>query len=697
MTRPDYLIPLFASVSNLTGVGGHLAKTFGRLGIERVMDLVYHLPTGLNRYPLRTSLSDSPTGGALAIVVTVVEHVIASRPGKPYKIYVTDSKGLGLELTFFRAYPKTLQEKFPVGAQRLIAGTVDTYMGQYRMTHPDKVLPPGIAETWSEVEPTYPLTAGLTQGQAQKFTKDALKRLPTLPEWIPADVLQSHGWTSWKESLLKTHAPQTEADLEVWSPARERLAFDEMLAQQLSLKLVRTQNQMRPGRTRKGTGVVKDQILKTFGYPLTASQVTVLSEIEGDLASPSKMMRLLQGDVGSGKTLVSLLAIASAIESGCQAALLVPTEVLANQHYATLQKLCSDTPLRIELLTGSIKGKKRKEIYEALAMGQIDLLVGTHALIQEAVEFKNLGFVVIDEQHRFGVEQRLKLTQKGVDVDILIMTATPIPRTLMLTSYGDLEISKMTEKPCNRKDISTRILSSQRIPEVCEGLRRVFERGEKCYWVCPLIEESEAFDLAAAVSRYEELKEIFGENTVRLMHGQMTPDEKSQVMDDFKYGDVKLLVATTVIEVGVDVPQATAIIIERAERFGLSQLHQLRGRVGRNDLECFCLLLYGQPFTTQAQDRLKIMRDTNDGFLIAEEDLRLRGGGDLMGTRQSGLPGYRVADPLFQSALLTEAHALAETIYREDPLLTSPQGQALRVLLQLFECDKSATLLRQAA
>jgi ATP-dependent DNA helicase RecG len=681
--RPEILYPLYAPLETLNGVGPALIKTLKRLGIQRAIDLIWHLPTGIAYFPLRKSLKECQAGEPLAVPVTVTAYdmIMTSKP-QPARV-VCEVDGIPLIVAFFKTQPKMIEARLPLGQQKLVCGTLERFMGNWQITHPERVLPPSMAENWQEKTPLYPLTAGLFQWQAQKFIQLALKRLPDLPEWIPH--AQEAGWLPWKQALQKVHAPEHEKELEAHHPIRQRLAFDELFADQLALGLVR--RAQIPGKPIVSPGVLKDKILKAFGHPLTPGQTQALKEIEATLASPTRMVRLLQGDVGSGKTLVSFLAIAHAIEAGFQAALLVPTEILATQHMQTLSTLCEAVGIKIELLTGRQKNKAK--IYEELAQGHIQLVVGTHALLQETVQFANLGFVVIDEHHRFGVEQRLQLTTKGKDVDVLVMTATPIPRTLCLTSYGDLEVSRILDKPQGRKPIQTRVLGLNRLEEVYAGLKKLLSEGQKIYWVCPLVEESEVLDLAAAQDRYNHLKGLLGEDKVGLVHGKQKPEEKEAAMAAFKDGNCQILVATTVIEVGVDVKKANYIIIEHAERFGLAQLHQLRGRVGRNDQEAHCLLLYGYPLSAIAKSRLSIMKETEDGFRIAEEDFRLRGGGDLLGTKQSGLPSYKLADPLTCGPLLEKAYEAAQSLVSQDPHLLSEQGKAARLLLSLFGKEKA--------
>ena len=680
--RPEILFPLYAPLENLKGVGPALIKTLNRIKMDRIVDMIWHLPVGVAYFPLRHSLQGCKPGESVALVVKVLNHEIPLKgQRKPFKV-ICEVGGDLIDLTFFKAYPKTIETRLPINQERLVCGTVDRFLGQWQMAHPERIVPAEVAAYWQEKSPLYPLTAGFFQSHAQKLVQMALKRAPDLPEWIPASYKGE--WPSWKKALEKVHTPQHEGELEPFYPARQRLAFDELFADQLALGLVRA---FQPkGKSIVSQGALKDKILKAFGHALTPGQAQALAEIEVDLVGPSRMVRLLQGDVGSGKTLVAFLAMAHAIEAGFQTALLVPTEILAQQHAQTLMALGDKIGIKIALLTS--RQKKKDLLYEDLANGKIQLVIGTHALLQEAVQFLNLGFVVIDEQHRFGVDQRLNLMEKGDAVDVLVMTATPIPRTLCLTAYGDLDVSRILDKPRGRKPIQTRVLGLNRLEEVCAGLERLMAQGHKIYWVCPLVEESEVLDLAAAKDRYEHLKTLFGEARVGLVYGKQKREEKEAIMAAFKEGACQILVATTVIEVGIDVREANVMVIEHAERFGLSQLHQLRGRVGRGDKEANCLLLYGYPLSEIAKRRLEVIRETEDGFKIAEEDLALRGGGDVLGTKQSGLPSYKLVDPLTSGPLLEKAFEAAQVLLKEDPKLLSPQGQAARLLLYLFGQEK---------
>ena len=685
--RPEILFPLYAPIESLKGVGPSLVKTLKRLSLQNVVDLIWHLPVGLSYFPLKQSLKACRPGEDVALVVSILEHQ-PPFPGakKPYKV-VCENGGDLIDLTFFKAYQKSLEARLPPGQRRLVCGRVEQFLGQWQMSHPERIAPAEVAPYWRDKSPLYPLTAGFLQYQAQKLIPQALKRAPELPEWIP--LAQKKTWPSWRDALEKVHTPQHEDDLALFHPARQRLAFDELFADQLALGLIRAHQPK--GKAIISQGQLKDKALNAFGHPLTPGQAQALKEIEGDLASDARMVRLLQGDVGSGKTLVAFLAMAHAIEVGFQAALLAPTEILATQHAQTLSPLGKAVGIEVVLLTG--RQKKKASLYEDIASGKAQLVVGTHALLQDAVIFSNLGLIVIDEQHRFGVEQRLNLMSKGKAVDVLVMTATPIPRTLRLTAYGDLEVSRIPDKPQGRKPIQTRILNLKRLEDVYAGLKRQVAEGHKIYWVCPLVEESETLDLAAAKERYAHLKEHFGQDKVGLVYGKQKSDEKEAAMVAFKEGACQILVATTVIEVGIDVKDANIMIIEHAERFGLSQLHQLRGRVGRGEEDAYCLLLYGYPLSEIGKKRLEVMRDTEDGFRIAEEDLVLRGGGDVLGTKQSGLPSYKLADPLTSAPLLEEAYQAAQNLLKEDPQLLSPQGQAARILLSLFGQEKGVRTL----
>jgi ATP-dependent DNA helicase RecG len=639
-------------------------------------------------------LRDVVPGSVVTVAVTVDRHRPSppNRPRAPYRIETYDDSGT-LTLTFFSARRDYLEKLFPVGELRYVSGTTALYDGMLQMVHPDRVVSEAELDKLPMVEPVYPLTEGLSLNVVRKAAENALGRLPKLPEWQDPDWIKRSGFPAFADALKSLHHPNEPADVLPDSPAWCRLAFDELLAGQLALALVRAHQRKLPGRGSSGEGILRAKVVAALPYSLTPSQGRAVDDIVTDLARPQRMIRLLQGDVGSGKTVVALLAAATVAEAGRQAALMAPTEILARQHLATISPLAEKAGIRVAILTGRERGKERKETLDRLVLGEIAFLVGTHALFQDEVVFRDLALAIVDEQHRFGVHQRLALVRKGEAVDMLVLTATPIPRTLVLTYFGDMEISELREKPAGRKPIDTRTIALDRLPEVIEAVGRALDQGQRVYWVCPLVEESEVSDLAAAEDRFADLKKHFGAK-VDLVHGQMKGADKDAAMERFATGKTQLLVATTVIEVGVDVPAATVMVIEHAERFGLAQLHQLRGRIGRGSERSTCLLLYRGPLGETAKARLAIMRDTEDGFRIAEEDLRLRGEGDVLGTRQSGMPGFRLARIEFHGKLIAAARDDAALILGRDPNLETPRGEALRDLLYLFERDEAIRLLR---
>jgi ATP-dependent DNA helicase RecG len=692
--RPQILFPLFAPLVSLPGIGPKLAPAFARaLGGEKIVDLIWHRPIGVVDRRASPMIAEAPDGAIATIEVIVDRHIKPPHPRQPTKIRCRDDSGF-LHLVYFHAAGDWLEKSLPVGAKRIVSGRVERFRDEIQITHPDHVVLPEQREEIARIEPSYGLSAGITPRVMAKAMRHALKRAPELAEWLDPALVAREKWMPWREALASLHAPQSPEDLDPGRVSRRRLAYDELLANQLALILIRRHQRRLPGTALIGDGSLRAKMTAALHFTLTGAQQRSIAEIARDLASEQRMLRLLQGDVGSGKTVVALLAMLVAAEAGRQAALMAPTELLARQHHQTIAPLAESIGVDVALLTGREKGRARATILESLAEGRTKLVVGTHALFQDDVAFADLALAVIDEQHRFGVHQRLALTDKGERVHVLVMTATPIPRTLMLSVYGDMESSRLDEKPQGRKPVTTRVMPSERLDEIAEALRRRIDSGGKAFWVCPLVEESELVDLAAASERQVWLGERFGAERVALVHGQMKATDRDRAMARFIAGDAAILVATTVIEVGVDVPAATVMVVEHAERFGLAQLHQLRGRVGRGAESSTCLLVYQGPLGETAKARLAILRESDDGFRIAEEDLRLRGAGDVLGTKQSGMPSFKIADLAHDSDLLAIARDDARLIIERDESLRGPRGEALRALLYLFERDAAVSLIR---
>lgn len=694
--RPAVLNPLFAPVASLQGLGDKTSGLLSRLiGPEaRVIDALFHMPSGIIDRRMRPRIADAPVGPVVMLEVEIEEHRAPPRGRQraPHRVVVGDGSGW-VQLVFFGNQRSYVERQLPIGSRRWISGRLELFDGTLQMVHPERMVDEAGLARLPAVEPTYPLVEGVTQGLVQRAVRAALDRMPDLPEWIDPAMVSQRGWPGFGAALRAQHHPRQPEDTGATTVSRKRLAYDELLAGQIALGLVRARMRRQPGRSSAGDGHLVHALEEALPFRLTGSQSRAISEIRGDLAAPQRMLRLLQGDVGSGKTVVALLAMASVIEAGRQCALMAPTEILARQHLKTIRPLAESVGIRVALLTGREKGREREAILGRAANGEIDVLIGTHALFQETVAFRDLAFAVVDEQHRFGVHQRLALARKGEAVDVLVMTATPIPRTLVLTFYGDMEVSALFDKPPGRQPIDTRVISLDRLNEVVGGIERAIEGGARVYWVCPLVGESEQIDAAAAEERFAALDRLM-RGRVELVHGRMKGAEKDAAMARFASGDVQVLVATTVIEVGVDVPEATIMVIEHAERFGLAQLHQLRGRVGRGDAASRCLLLYKGPLGPTAEARLKILRETEDGFRIAEEDLRLRGEGELLGTRQSGMPGFRLAEIEGSADLLEAARKDATLVLERDPDLSGPRGEAIRLLLYVFERDEAVRLIR---
>ena len=684
--RPDILNPLFAETETLDGVGPKLKKPLDRLGLTRVRDLAYHLP---ERFVTRRAVDNADEAGEgeqIVIRLTVTEHRGGRSPRAPYRVLAQDTLGNVLALTYFGRASYTAKKQLPVGETRWVAGKLERFGDMLQIVHPDHVVEEGGDTLQRLCEPVYRLSDGLTQPRLAGLIAQALGKAPALPEWIEGSQRAKHDWPSWREAIGQAH----KAD---HRDARDRLAYDELLANSLALMLVRADNRKRKGQPLKGDGSYRSRL--DLPFPLTGAQKRSIAEVESDMAQEAPMLRLLQGDVGAGKTVVALEAMLIAVEAGAQAALLAPTEILARQHFESLRRMAEPTGARVALLTGRDKGRVREATLMGLLDGSIDIVVGTHAIFQDKVAYRNLAMVVIDEQHRFGVGQRLMLASKGKRAPhVLAMTATPIPRTLTLAQYGELDVSKLDELPPGRQAIDTVVMGQDKLGALVERLAAQLAEGRQAYWVCPMVREMDGpEDIAAAEARYAALHERFGDDVV-MVHGQLAGELKDAAMERFARGDAKLLVATTVIEVGVDVPNATLMVIEQAERFGLAQLHQLRGRVGRGSQKSFCVLLHGETLSETAQERLKLMRQTQDGFLLAEEDLRLRGGGELLGTRQSGDTPFTVASLEQITELLPKAYDDARLLMERDGGLEGKRGEAARVLLYLFERDFGVKTLR---
>ncbi|MDU9003341.1 ATP-dependent DNA helicase RecG [Sedimentitalea todarodis] len=690
--RPEPLFPLFADLETLPGVGRKTAQQFGQLGFETPRDLLFSLPYAVVDRRRRNTIKGVDLPCTLTVEVTVGAHRPSSGRGGAYRVHVEDAEA-DFQLVFFHARGDFLKRQLPEGARRVVSGKLELFDGMAQMVHPDHMFPPDEAGEIPEFEPVYHLTQGVTQKTVYKAVQGALTRLPELAEWIDADQAERQGWPDWATAIRAVHAPAGLDDVLATTPARARLAYDELMAHQLTLALARQRERKARGIVTRGTGDLQGKVLQSLPYRPTSAQSRAFEEIAADMAAPQRMNRLLQGDVGAGKTLVAFIALLVAVEAGGQGVMMAPTEILARQHLQALRPLAEDAGVVLEILTGRDKGGERRAKLAALSEGKIQILVGTHAVFQPDVTFCDLRLAIIDEQHRFGVRQRLELAEKGVAADALVMTATPIPRSLALAQYGDMDVSVLDEKPPGRKPIKTAVVSTERMDEVTGHLRGAIEDGRQCYWVCPLVEESEIVDLTSAEDRFKRLRAVLGDGVVGLVHGQMPPADKDAAMAAFQAGETKVLVATTVIEVGVNVLNATIMVIERAETFGLAQLHQLRGRVGRGSAQSTCLLMYQPPLSEGGRKRLEVLRETEDGFVIAETDLALRGAGDVIGTAQSGLPRFQIADLERQASLMAVAQSDARALLAKDPDLSSQRGRAARVLLWLMRQDRAIRLI----
>jgi len=691
-TRPEILFPLFADLTGLQGVGPKLAKVFEQMGVTKPRDLLFMLPhSGIDRN-IRNSIREVTPPEVVTVEVEIGLHHPNAVKGRPYRVTVKDAQ-TSFQLVFFHARADWLHKTLPTGQRRIVSGKVEIFDSIAQMVHPDHILPTEEAGEIPAFEPVYPLTAGLTQKVVSKAAASALERMPALEEWIEPSLIKKFGWPGWQDAVLQAHRPVSIVEVSPRAKCRERLAYDELFAHQVTLALARSKLRKAKGVVSIATGKYQSKVLESLPFRPTGAQERTISEIADDMASPLRMNRLLQGDVGSGKTLVALMALLTAVEAGGQGVMMAPTEILARQHLENLRPMAEAAGVVMELLTGRDKGAARAAKLKALAAGNIHILLGTHAVFQKDVVFDDLRLAVIDEQHRFGVRQRMDLGAKGRAVDILVMTATPIPRSLALAQYGDMDVSVLDEKPPGRKPIKTVVISAGRLPEVIDHLKSAIADGRQVYWVCPLVQESELVDWTAAAERHRTLRLALGEENVGLVHGQMPPGEKDAAMAGFVAGETRVLVATTVIEVGVDVPNASIMVVEQAENFGLAQLHQLRGRVGRGAEASSCLLLYSPPLGDTAEKRLTALRDTEDGFILAEQDLKLRGAGDVLGVAQSGLPKFRIADMETQPDLMKTAQDDARLLLGTDPELLTARGRAARILLWLMEQDKAIRMI----
>ena len=690
--RPDVLYPLFAPITSISGIGAKYASNYANLGITKVVDLLWHLPVGIIDRRNKTTVAEAKNGEIATLYLEVDEIIPPKSRRSPTRVVCHDKTG-NIVLVFFKVFKGFLEKHLPIGAKRIVSGRVDFANYGMQMAHPDYIV--ADESEMPLLETVYPLTAGVSLKMMEKSVKAALEMLKPLPEWLDAEFKKRQGFPDWSDAVKLVHNPKTMADIDNANPARRRLAYDELLSEQLALALLRAKKKKLLGYEIKGDGKIRRKVFAGLPFKLTDAQVRVLKEIETDMARSSPMYRLIQGDVGSGKTIIAFFALLNAVECGLQGAFMVPTEILARQHYAKLKPLADMAGVNLCLLTGRDKSSQKESILHSIKDGGVDIVIGTHSLIQEGVAFNRLGLAVIDEQHRFGVHQRLDLKAKGTSPDMLVMTATPIPRTLALTAYGDMDISIVDEKPKGRAPVKTVALPLSKLDEIISAIKRAIATGTKIYWICPLLEESETLDVAAAKQRFKELSDVFPKQ-VGLVHGKMEPAEKDEVMAKFadENSSLSILVATTVVEVGVDVPIASVMVIEHAERFGLAQLHQLRGRIGRGSKESSCVLMYGDNLTAVAKARIDIMRKTDDGFKIAEEDLRLRGIGEVLGTKQSGLPEFKLANLATDLDLIHTAAKDAQMIVGSNPSLSGDRGEALRVLLYLFEQDKNVKLMR---
>ena len=694
MIRPQFLFPLFGSLENLKGIGSKTVLNLKKIGIYKPLDFLYSFPTNLKTRVFANTVSDLNVNKVVIIKIKIIKHNFKYFKG-PLNIEVTD--GLKkINLIFFNAKNDWIKKNFPIEQERIISGKLEKYKNQFQIIHPDYIEKIFDIDKIPVIEPIYSLTKGISQKVFLNSVNQILQLISeeiSNCEWINKKRLKEMNWTDFKNSLKKIHNPKTNEDISLNSNYRLRLAYDELLSHQLSLVIARSFSKKNTKKRKKIGYKFSTLMKKRLPFSLTNSQEKCIAEIQSDLSNDERMYRLIQGDVGSGKTLVAFFSMLFVAENSGQAVLMVPTDILAKQHYNNFQEYTKNIEVNSVLLTGKMKTNEKKQVLEAIKLGQADIIIGTHSLFQKGVIFENLELVIIDEQHKFGVQQRHDLIQKGENLDILVMTATPIPRTLELANYGDMDISRILDKPMNRQKIDTSIISEKKIEILISRISEICKKGTQSYWVCPLIEEGDKSELVAIEQRFSSLNKMLPGIKIDILHGKMSEEQKNKIMTSFKNGNIQILLATTVIEVGIDVPNATIIVIEGAERFGLAQLHQLRGRVGRGKKQSNCILIYSKNIGRLGKERLEVLRKFDNGFDIAEEDLKMRGGGNPIGQQQSGIPKFRIANLDFDKELLSYANQDANEIIKNNKYLKGEHGKNLRVLLHLMNKDNSLKLL----
>ena len=678
---------LFDPIKSLKGIGPKTLQLFEKLCGTKIIDLLLTIPRGLKKREYIKEITDKYLKKEIAIEIIIEKHLPQFNPKMPYKILCKNNNN-EIEIIFFRGYVKYLKKILPVGEKRIVCGKLGKIENKYQIIHPENISPIEELSYLHGSLSLYSLTKGLTMSFYRKSINQALGKIIDIPEWIKEDILKRNNWLSWRKTIELLHKPKNLDDKKILE-LRERLAFDEALSHYIKLLITKEKLKKNICHKIEVDKEIKKKILSKIFFSLTNSQLKVIKEIEDDLNKENPMLRLLQGDVGSGKTIVALLTLANVLKKNIQAALMVPTEILAIQHYNYFSDLFKDTKVNIVLLTSKINSKEKESVQKKIENGKAQIIIGTHAIFQKNINFKDLGYVIIDEQQRFGVHQKFQLSAKGCNPHILVMTATPIPRTLALTMYGNMNISKITEMPSNRKKIETIATSSNKVSKIIKGLDNIIDKKLNAFWVCPLIDESEKLDLTAATNRFEKLKKIFG-NNVGIIHGKMDIEEKKEIIDKFKSKEILILVSTTIIEVGIDVPDATVMIIEEANRFGLSQLHQLRGRIGRSDRKSTCILIYKEKNLNEySKKRINTIKNTNDGFKIAEEDLKLRGFGEILGTRQSGYQLFKILDPLTDIRIMEDALNEAKSIFENRNSIKKTDKEIINLFLKIYNQSSS--------